>query len=139
MLACTLICTPARVLPVAIAGKKGREESLDTTSVPDPRSSVTREKAALSGYDHLGGSTSLLPTRMADHFGYRPAPNTATSGTVSGEAWDAAHPSQMTVPARGSAGSTTTTSTSTGTSAGTGSGGVPRSTMMPVDSSKKQQ
>ncbi len=51
------------------------------------------------GYDHRGGTSALQPTQLSAHLGVGPAPTTATSGRVSGEAWDArAPPSQASAP-----------------------------------------
>lgn len=57
-------------------------------------------RRALAGYDHLGG-TSTWPTPLdKPHLNVSPAPNTVTSGTVSGEAWtrDPSRLSQTTMP-----------------------------------------
>ncbi len=52
------------------------------------------------GYDAVGGPSSLLDTVPTDHLGARPAPNTWTTGTVSGEAWQRTRPSQQTAPSQ---------------------------------------
>lgn len=65
-------------------GDAHRESNL-APSMDDP---ITRERAQSAGYDHLGGKSTLFPLAMTDHLSTRPSPNTATSGTVSGEAWE---------------------------------------------------
>lgn len=84
-------------------------------AVDDVRLPATRERAALAGFDSHGGASTLLPSKLPDHFGAAPAPNTATSGRVSGEAWERDMPSQASAPREQG-------STSSGSSGGSGGG-----------------
>lgn len=89
------------------AGAGARAESLSLGAAPPPADAAgadadsapraraptmdeayTREKAAEAGYDSHGGPSTALPVGMGDHLGAAPARNTASSGTVSGDAWD---------------------------------------------------
>ena len=82
----------------AAAGKRDvKQESLNlrasnlTESAPlaptldDP---YTREKLSVAGYDSAGGPSSELNIVLSDHLGARKAPDTLTSGTIGGEAWE---------------------------------------------------
>ena len=82
-----------RVEGNAVPSDSAAAHEHDAPSWAEP---ATREKAAMAGYDHRGGTSTLLPTRLSDHLGARPSPNTETSGTVSGEAWSRDKPSQAT-------------------------------------------
>jgi hypothetical protein len=67
------------------AGKGGMTQSFN----PSPEEpAALRERRATAGYDSHGGGSTLLNVVPTDHFGSRPAPDTATSGTVSGESWE---------------------------------------------------
>jgi hypothetical protein len=55
---------------------------------PSMEDAYTREKAAEVGYDSHGGASTALPVGMTEHLGAAPTRNTASSGSVSGDAWD---------------------------------------------------
>lgn len=72
-----------------------RDESLNLGAAPgsqlrapSPSDPLTAEKRAMSGYDSHGGVSSELPVAMSHHLGAQAAPDTLTSGSVGGEAWD---------------------------------------------------
>lgn len=55
---------------------------------PSPSDPLTAERAATAGYDTRGGASSELALDLSrDRLGVVPTPNTLTSGSVGGEAW----------------------------------------------------
>lgn len=124
------VAVPLRVLLShfggRVAGKGGMEQSFMASS---DEAAELAERGRTAGYDSHGGGSTLLNVVPTDHMGARRAPDTSTSGTVSGEAWES-DPSQKSRPgpvgsdaARGST-NITGSSRASGTGAAGGASGA---------------